>query len=216
MVEIDEIKSNRFIWWLTIMKSVSLSKRIKKTTKNSKVNLQPYLKKTDLDLIKNSKKGSATAKVARKTINQIDTELVIKAKSGNIEARNYLFTKHLGTIKWILNHNFVLDPQEFHDREHDCFFIFLKAVDEYKVDGDKDGTTNYNFLGFLKMKICTLLINQLKSENRRDKIGLCEPLDEYLSDEHQEHSNIKFPSSVYVEDENFYYIDEGLTKESIG
>jgi DNA-directed RNA polymerase specialized sigma subunit len=90
-----------------------------------------------------------------------DLALVKKARAGDIEARNYLYIKHLPAIKDILKSIKHIKPLDFNDKLHDCFFIVMLAIDEF------DEKKNDNFLRFCKMFIPQRIINNYKSKKNR-------------------------------------------------
>jgi len=102
-----------------------------------------------------------------------DLNLVHKARAGSIEARNYLFIKHLPTIKGWLKSMKHIKPIDFNDKLHDCFFVMMLAIDEF------DEKKNDNFLRFCKMFIPQRLINDYKSKKNRYETIYHDNIDDY-------------------------------------
>lgn len=137
--------------------------------RNTFIDIKKILDSEDLEYIR------AYSKVIGKNYNQKkvsvllerqsrkDRKLVKQAKVGDIKARNYLFLKHILVLKTILDKKFNFEPLEFNDRLHDCFLIFINAIEEYDVK------KNDNFLRFIKMYLPQRMINLLKRDSKHKK-----------------------------------------------
>lgn len=148
---------------------------------NTFIDATKFLDEEDLNFIKEYKKvtGKNYNKKKAWQLLQIqqkkDLELVMKAKKGDAEARNYLFLKHILALKQLLDKNFNFEPIEFNDRLHDCFFLFTTII--HKFDPKK----NDSFLRFVKMSLPQKMINLLKRDSKHQKYSF-ENVDKYISD----------------------------------
>jgi DNA-directed RNA polymerase specialized sigma subunit len=130
---------------------------MKNNWNHSEINLDLYISKEDLELLRNKK--SRKLKNEKNTIITRSYELVKKAKAGDIKARNYLFLLHTPLARYTLNKNFSIHPSEFDDWIAECFFIFLEAIEKF----DLKKSNNFIYL----YQLC--IVNEFKNEYEKKK-----------------------------------------------
>lgn len=151
--------------------------------KQSSINLDLYLNKEDLELMRDKK--NRKDKNSKNNIRERNLELVIKAKNGDIEARNTLFLLNTPIIRYTINKKFLIHPSEFDDIMSDSFFMFLKAVDNFNP------TKSNNFVSLLQRCIVNELINNYHFDKRHnlDTVEYDETCDKEYEDDNNLLSN---------------------------
>jgi len=158
--------------------------------KLSNINLDLYLSKEDLTLLRD--KRGRKDKNKKNNIVTRSLELVLKAKKGDVEARNTLFLLHTPLMRNILNKKFFVHPSEFDDYISECFFWFLTAVEDF------DKKKSNNFVSLLQTRIQQRFINKYKYDDLHDLDCI-----EYIESD----KDYELEKSLIYEDENLFNIE---------
>lgn len=122
--------------------------------KNSKINLDVHLSEKDLQLLRD--KEGRKNKNNKKNIITRSYTLVIKAKKGDIDARNTLFLLHTPLMRNYLNRTFYIHPTKFDEYLSDCFEYFLNAVKSFNKKKSN------NFVYFLQRHLFQGFVNKYR------------------------------------------------------